>query len=95
MIFGIGWAIAGFCPGTSVGALAEGRFHALWAILGMLVGAAAYAELYPALKGNILSWGNYGKITLPQLLSVSPWVVIAAWIIAAVGFFIWAEKKGL
>ncbi|MCD6526340.1 MAG: YeeE/YedE family protein [Desulfuromonas sp.] len=95
LIFGIGWAIAGFCPGTSVGALAEGRFHALWAILGMLVGAAAYAELYPALKGNILSWGNYGKITLPQLLSVSPWVVIAAWIIAAVGFFIWAEKKGL
>lgn len=95
LLFGIGWAIAGFCPGTSVGALAEGRFHALWAILGMLVGAAAYAEAYPTLKGNVLSWGNYGKITVPELLSVSPWVVIAAWIIGAVSFFVWAEKKGL
>jgi uncharacterized membrane protein YedE/YeeE len=95
LIFGVGWAIAGFCPGTSVGALAEGRFHALWAILGMLVGAAAYAEIYPSLQSNILSWGNYGKITLPHVLGVSPWLVIGAWIVAVIAFFTWAEKKGL
>ncbi len=95
LIFGIGWAIAGFCPGTAVGALAEGRWHALWALLGMLVGAALYAHIYPFIKDNILSWGSFGKITLPQLLNISPWPIIGVWIVVGVGFFIWAEKKGL
>ncbi|MDY0191216.1 MAG: YeeE/YedE thiosulfate transporter family protein [Desulfuromonas sp.] len=95
LIFGIGWAIAGYCPGTAVGALAEGRWHALWALLGMLVGAATYAHLYPLLQNNILSWGDFGKITLPQLLDISPWVIIPVWIAAGLGFFLWAEKRGL
>lgn len=36
-LFGVGWAIMGFCPGTSLGALGEGRWHAVFAILGMVV----------------------------------------------------------
>ncbi|SEA46127.1 hypothetical protein SAMN05660420_02148 [Desulfuromusa kysingii] len=95
LLFGIGWAIAGYCPGTSVGALAEGRIHAIWAILGMLVGAAAYAEIYPYLENSVLSWGSYGKITLPQLLGVPAWPIIVAFAAFGVGFFVWAEKKGL
>ena len=95
LLFGIGWAIAGYCPGTSVGALAEGRLHAFWAILGMLTGAALYAELYPALKSNLLAWGSYGKITLPQALGLSPWLIIIVFIAIGLGMFAWFEKKGL
>ena len=95
LLFGIGWAIAGFCPGTSIGALAEGRIHAFWAILGMLGGAALYAEVYPTLKTTVLTWGTYGKITLPQALGISPWPVIVVFIFVGIGFSIWAEKKGL
>lgn len=95
LLFGIGWAIAGYCPGTSVGALAEGRIHALWAIVGMLVGAAIYAEAYPALKSTIFTWGAYGKLTLPQSLGISPWPIIALFATVGISFFIWAEKKGL
>ena len=94
-LFGIGWAIAGFCPGTSVGALAEGRIHALWAILGMIAGAALYAEMYPFLEKTVLSWGNYGKITLPQILGLSPWPVIAGFIAIGLVLFAWFEKKNL
>lgn len=95
LIFGIGWAMAGYCPGTSVGALAEGRLHALWAIVGMLLGAAVYAEVYPSLKSTVLSWGNFGKITLPGVLGVSPWPIIAVFIVAGIAFLRWTEKKGL
>ena len=95
LLFGIGWAIAGYCPGTSVGALAEGRLHAFWAILGMLTGAALYAEVYPALKSNLLAWGSYGKITLPQTLDLSPWLIIIVFIAIGLGMFAWFEKKGL
>jgi len=47
ILFGIGWAVMGFCPGTSSAALGEGRIHAVFAVLGMLAGAAIFAELYP------------------------------------------------
>lgn len=95
LLFGIGWAIAGYCPGTSVGALAEGRIHAIWAILGMLTGAALYAEAYPLMKQTLLAWGNFGKITLPQVLGLSPWVIIVPFILVSLGLFAWFEKKGL
>jgi uncharacterized membrane protein YedE/YeeE len=95
LLFGIGWAIVGFCPGTSIGALAEGRLHAFWAILGMLVGAAFYAEVYSSIKGNLLSWGSYGKITLSQLLGVNPWIIILIFFIVGLSLFTWFEKKGL
>ena len=95
LLFGVGWAIVGFCPGTAVGAIGEGRWHAVFAILGMLVGAAIYAEVYPALKGSVLAWGSLGKITLPSVLGVSPWVVIPILVIGYLLLFRWFEKKKL
>jgi uncharacterized membrane protein YedE/YeeE len=92
-LFGAGWAVMGYCPGTSVAALAEGRWHAVWAILGMLGGAAIYAEVYPALKGNVLSWGKFGKVTLATALGVSPWVIIPVLVAGFVGLFVLFEKK--
>ncbi len=95
LIFGAGWAIIGYCPGTSVGALGEGRWHAIFPILGMLVGAALYAEAYPALKGSVLAWGNLGKITLPGILGLSPWIVIPILTVGYLYLLRWFEKKNL
>ncbi|MDD2237852.1 MAG: YeeE/YedE thiosulfate transporter family protein [Kiritimatiellae bacterium] len=93
VLFGAGWAIMGFCPGTSLGALGEGRWHAIWAILGMLVGAAIYAEAYPAMKATVLTWGSFGKVTLPQALGLSPGLVISVLIVLFLLLFCWFEKK--
>ena len=95
LLFGIGWGMLGYCPGTSVGALAEGRLDALWGIGGMLVGAALYAEAYPLLAKTVLTWGNYGKIALPQLIGVNHWLVIVPIMILGVGLFAYLEKRGL
>ena len=94
-LFGGGWAIMGFCPGTSVGALGEGRWHALFAIAGMIVGAAIYAELYPFFKSTVLAWGDAGKIGLPDVLGLSPWIIVIAFWAVCVPLFVWFEKKGL
>jgi hypothetical protein len=94
-LFGAGWAVMGFCPGTSVGALGEGRWHAVFAIAGMIAGAALYAELYPALKTTVLAWADFGKIGLPETFGVSPWVVIAVFVVGVLGLFRWFESKGL
>lgn len=95
LLFGIGWAICGYCPGTSVGALGEGRWHAIWAIIGMLLGAALYAEVYPLLKNNLLSWGTLGKISIPEALGINHWIIILIFAAIAAGFFRWLEKKNI
>lgn len=95
LIFGMGWAAMGYCPGTSLGALAEGRWHAIWAIIGMLVGAAIYAEVYPLMNDTVATWGAFGKITLPQVLGVSPWIVIPFLVAFFLFLFAWFEKKEL
>jgi len=95
LIFGIGWGFLGYCPGTSAGALGEGRWDAVWGILGMLVGAALYAEAYPMMKKTVLTWGDLGKITLPQVLGVNHWFIIPLFIIGGLLLFRWFEKKGL
>ncbi|HDR16450.1 MAG TPA: YeeE/YedE family protein [Desulfobacteraceae bacterium] len=78
IIFGIGWGILGYCPGTAAGAVGEGRWDAAFGLLGMLFGAALYAEAYPVFKDSVLNWGNLGKITLPGLFGLNEWVVIIA-----------------
>jgi uncharacterized membrane protein YedE/YeeE len=95
IIFGLGWGMLGYCPGTSAGALGEGRWDALWGILGMLVGAALYAEAYPGLKKTVLTWGEFGKITLPQILGINHWIIIVIFVLGGLLLFRWFEKKGL
>jgi len=94
-LFGIGWAILGYCPGTAGGALGEGRIDAIWGIIGMLLGGSIYALAYPFLKANVISLGNFGKITLPQVLGVNHWVVIVVFIAVIVLMFRFFEKKAL
>lgn len=95
LIFGVGWGLLGYCPGTQMGALGEGRWDALWGIFGMLAGAALFAEFYPALKGTVLTWGDLGRITIPQVLQINHWLVIAAMVVLGILLFRWFEKKGL
>ncbi len=92
ILFGAGWAVMGYCPGTSVGAIAEGRWHAVFAVLGMLLGAALYAEAYPWLKETVLAFKDFGKIGLPEALGVSPWALIPVLAAAFIGAFVLFEK---
>ena len=95
LIFGLGWGLIGYCPGTSMGALGEGRWDAIWGIAGMLVGAALFAESYPILKITVLTWGDFGKITIPQVLGINHWPVIAVFVAGGFTLLRWFEKKGL
>ena len=92
LIFGVGWSLLGYCPGTSSGAVGEGRLDALWGVAGMLAGAGIYAEFYPWAQKNLLNLGNYGKITLPELFGVNNWIVIGGFSILILIFFYGIEK---
>lgn len=94
-LFGIGWAVMGFCPGTSVGAVGEGRWHAIFGVAGMIAGAAVYAELFPFFKSTVLSWADFGKIGLSDVLGVNQWIIAIIFTVITLAIFRWFEKKGL
>jgi len=49
VLFGIGWSMAGMCPGPIVVNIGEGKLYAIAALAGALTGAALVGVLYPRL----------------------------------------------
>lgn len=70
LIFGVGFALLGYCPGTGAAALGQGNLDAVAGILGLLVGSYLYAESSRTLSSTVLTWGNRGGIMLPDLIGV-------------------------
>lgn len=95
IIFGIGWAIFGLCPGTAGGALGEGAWDTAFGIAGMFVGAALFAFFFPSINMYLMDLGDYGSVTLPQVLDVSHWLIAGIFITIAISMLIFFEKKGL
>lgn len=76
LIFGVGFAVSGYCPGTCVLASAEGKTDAVFTLLGGLAGAALYALVYP-LMGPLIGMTNFGEITLPSIFNITNGIWIA------------------
>jgi hypothetical protein len=96
LIFGVGFAVLGYCPGTIAGAIGNGYLDALaGGLAGILIGTGIFAALYPRLKGGILKKGDFGNLTLPQLFKVNDWVVVAPVAVLIFLLLIWLERVGL
>lgn len=66
-IFGLGWAISGFCPGSSIVAIGARRMDALFFVLGGLLGAFAFTLAYSFLQQTFLFEKLFGgKATLAE-----------------------------
>lgn len=84
-LLGLGFALAGYCPGTGLAALADGRKDALFFAGGGLLGALIYTLAYGSIKGSWLFTSIAGgKVMLAQgvdkyqaLLPGVPGVVVA------------------
>src|SRR5512135_1713895 len=90
-LFGLGYLVAGYCPGTAVAAFGSGRIDALVAILGMIAGSLLFAVVYPVLEVFYMTSGM-GPVTLPGLLGVNHWVVIAFVVLMAGAMFYSMER---
>ena len=49
VVFGIGWAVSGYCPGTCIVGASEGKWDAIFTVLGGLVGALVFAAAFPVI----------------------------------------------
>ena len=85
LLFGVGFALIGYCPGTGAAALGQGNYDAIAGILGLLAGSHLYAEVSNKMASTILTWGNRGGIMLPDLIGVRLRVFLIAFVPLLVG----------
>lgn len=95
-LIGAGFAVGGYCPGTSAVGLMTGRIDAIVFFVGLLVGTYLFAALFPQLDA-LTSAGEFTKgDRLPELLGLPEWLVLAVLVAAAVGVFFlggWFERR--
>ena len=82
LIFGTGFAVGGYCPGTCVVGMGEGRRDALAAFLGGIAGALVFTLVYGLIQGTLIAPLDYGKITLAGVLQLP--AVVVSLLLAAV-----------
>jgi len=95
LIFGAGFALLGYCPGTAVGAVGHGALDALvGGVAGITLGAGLYAAAFPWLERRVLNVGDFGDRTLIDVMGVRrPWVVVAP-AAAAIVAVLWLLERG-
>ena len=96
LIFGVGFALLGYCPGTVAGAVGTGALDALFGgMVGLLIGAGIFAELYPRLRTRTLVWGKFPAVTVPEFLNLNLWIVIVLMEVFMIGFLVVLWYLGL
>jgi len=90
IVFGIGFAIGGLCPGTSCVSAATGRVDGLMVVLGMFAGVLVTGVLFSSLEPFYNSTPR-GQLTLPTLFHLPYGVVALAVVLVALGGFRVAE----
>lgn len=90
-IFGIGYVFSGYCPGTAVAGFASGRLDALLTVIGIGAGSLVFAILYPYIEEFYVSSQMNGA-TLPKVIGINHWFVMALVYIMAAGMFYLMER---
>ena len=94
-IFGIGWAFTGLCPGTSLGALGEGRIHAIFAIAGMIVGAMIFNRSFDFLRDTVMTWVDFGSVSLADVTGISNFIIMPIFILFVVFLMRYLERNDM
>ena len=78
VLFGIGMASAGFCPGTCFARVGAGKFVALAGVIGVILGILIYASIKPTLV-DIGILGAKEKLTLYGIFGLPYGTLAIAW----------------
>lgn len=95
LIFGIGFVMGGWCPGTAAAGLAGGKVDALIFLIGAVIGSALFNEIFAIVK-PLYQAGNQGVLMVYDSLRMSRNGFLLLLSIAAIAMFWgceWIEKK--
>ena len=95
MIMGVGFLSGGFCPGTSLCAVAIGKIDGMVFTVGLMIGILIFSESFSVLE-PFFETSNLGHIRLVESLGLSPyWIILAITVIALLAFAFsdWVRSK--
>jgi hypothetical protein len=94
---GAGFAVGGYCPGTSVVGLFSGRLDALVFLVGLLLGTVVFAGLYgPAIEALMAAGEVKAGDTFTEAYGIPEALILAILMVALVGVFYvgaWFERR--
>ena len=90
-LFGVGFVIAGLCPGTSCVAAATGKLDGLATVAGIFAGIVLFNVLFPW-TGSFYESTSLGSVTFPELIGISRGLGVALVTAVALGGFFAAQR---
>lgn len=95
LIFGVGFALLGYCPGTIAGAVGRGGLDALIpGLLGIFTGSFFFAAFYEKYS-DLIEKNKFKVKTLPELFKINHWKIIIPLSALIISFLVWLEAVGL
>ena len=96
LVFGVGMALAGFCPGTAVAGAGEGKWdYIVPGLLGFLTGAIIFGLTYTSFMPQLKAIGNYGNVVLPDLWHINPYLAVFIFALLALVLFYLIDRVGM
>lgn len=95
VIMGIGFAMGGYCPGTSYCGAAIGKIDAIVFSIGLFFGILIFSESFPLLE-SFYNSTSLGAIKIYDTFGISASLFLFLLIVVAVGMFIgasWVRRK--
>ena len=91
LIMGVGFILGGFCPGTSLVALATFKVDGLFFVLGSLVGVFLFGETVDLYR-YFFNGSYFGRLTLMDVFKIPTGIVVVLVTLMAV-FMLWGGEQ--
>ncbi len=92
-LFGLGYVVSGYCPGTAVAGFASGRLDAFVTMIGIGFGSVLFAAVFPWIEGFYKA-SSMGQVTLPEWMGMNHWALLAILVVIAGSAFYAMERFG-
>jgi len=91
LIMGVGFILGGFCPGTSLVALATLKIDGIFFVLGGLVGVSLFGETVDFYK-YFFNGSYFGRLTLMDIFGLPAGIIVILVTLMAV-FMLWGGEQ--
>lgn len=96
LIFGVGMALSGYCPGTCAAGSGEGKLdYLIPGLLGFLVGAVIYGLTYQQIFPAISAIAQVGNVVIPDIWNISPFLTVVFFALLSIFLFYLIDRAGL
>ncbi len=92
LLFGVGFGLSGYCPGTGATAMGQGNYDAWFAALGLLAGSYLYAEMSRKLDRTLGKWGDRGQLMATDLVHTPRALVVGAAAVVIIAALVVVER---